>query len=113
MSLVSRVSHLFRRRSGTDGALNREQIIAQLDPWVLACAVGAMNGSIYGNIGSRGHLNFDLWFYLLNKDRLERIGPLGDLRESLRWFAFQNRNFHMFEVMREECRKRGLPEPEV
>jgi len=89
--------------NGSDDA-----IIAALDPWTLACAVGADNGTVGGR-----YMGFDLWLDLSKQNWLpeakERLGFLTGTRiiAALRSYVAANRHLHMSAVMAMEQQKRG------
>jgi len=76
------------------------EIVKQLDPWTVACAVGAMNGSIYGDVGSRGAVNFDIWLRMVNREKWPPSIPPDQIETALREFANENRGTHMMEIPR-------------
>lgn len=94
-----------KRRSPPAAEATREQIIAAFEPWTLACAVGSMNGTIYGN-NRRGWLTFDRWLFAVKKT--DWPVPLPAAIEALRSYAETNRHRNMEEVFYdEEAKRRG------
>lgn len=87
-----------------------DEVTSKLEPWVLACAVGAMNGSIYGAVGARGLMDFDTWLSLVRRDDWKALTGVADsiTERALRAFATANQHRHMNEVCRDEEIKRGL-----
>ncbi len=82
-----------------------EEILLRLNnPWLLACAVGAMNGSIYGGVGSRGVINFDSWLRLVRRNDWRNLTGVDDTltEDALRSFATANKSRHMNEVLHEQ-----------
>jgi hypothetical protein len=69
-----------------------------------------MNGSAYGEIGSRGRLDFDLWFRCVEKSSWKSTGTNeAKVRDALRSYAQKNQHKHMKQVMQEEQSRRGVP----
>lgn len=89
---------------------DNNDIIAKLNPWLLACAVGAMNGSIYGAVGASGLMDFDSWLRLVRRDDWQALTGVPDsvTEQALRSFAVANKHRHMAEVCADEERRRGL-----
>lgn len=89
--------------------LSESEIIARLDPWSLAVAVGVTNGSVYASNGQLGMLTFDSWWNLVNKDDWRKIGVSDQaIRQALQSYARANSHKHMNQVMHEEELNRGL-----
>lgn len=89
-----------------------ERIIAAVDPWMLACAVGAENGTVGIRIG------FDSWFRSSSRNWLSAAAKDSgaseqQIRSALRRFVRRNLKRHMNEVLDAECRRRGLAAPIV
>jgi hypothetical protein len=84
-----------------------EHIINSIDPWTLACAVGAENGT-----GGRRY-GFNMWYRHLHKDQLLQVSAtLGvterRIKKVLKRFATQNNGQHMNSVLQELRQKRGM-----
>jgi hypothetical protein len=89
-------------------------VVVQLDPWLLACAVGAFNGSIYYGSG-RNPLYFAAWINLVDLDDALRVTGLSmkKLRAVLMRYAIANCNKHMIDVLTDEHRRHGLLPPQI
>lgn len=103
---------LFGKVSAALGIVPSERVIAAMDPWTLACAVGAENGSGGMAIG------FDMWFRLSRKNWLPELvaktcAAPSIIESALRGFVSANRHRDMMEVMREQEAARGLPSAPV
>jgi hypothetical protein len=85
-----------------------EEIIARLEPWVLACAVGAANGSIYGKIGAPGRLNLNLWLLCVNRSDWNTGVSEAKTEAALRRYVSLHRHQHMNDVLHEEETRRGM-----
>ena len=84
-----------------------ERIINAIDPWTLACAVGAVNGTAGRRYG------FNMWYRHLHKDQLVQVSvALGvterRIKKVLEQFATQNNGQHMNSVLQELRQKRGM-----
>jgi hypothetical protein len=84
-----------------------ERIINAIDPWTLACAVGAVNGTAGRRYG------FNMWYRHLHKDQLVQVSAaLGvterRIKKVLKQFATQNNGQHMNSVLQELRQKRGM-----
>lgn len=85
-----------------------DQIIAAMDPWTLACAVGAENGTVGVHIG------FETWLLLSRGNWMAAVVTSTGAAESrieaaLLAFVSANKAQHMNSVLREQETKRGLP----
>ena len=77
--------------------LSADEIIAAMDPWMLACAVGAENGSIGRRMG------FDMWLRLSRKNWMPEVCMKTGASEliieaTMREFVRQNRERHFRDV---------------
>jgi hypothetical protein len=87
---------------------NAEQITSKLSPWLLACAVGSHNGSIYGGYG-KNPLGFERWLLLVGRKEWAGTGfSETQIERALRKYAVANEARDMMEVLREEEARRGL-----
>lgn len=102
------IAKMWRERRKQDSSAD-DEIILKLDPWLLACAVGAMNGSMYGAVGTRGIMDFDVWILLVNKDKWRKRTGKPDVvvEQVLRRYAEAHRSEPMEFVLRGEEKKRG------
>src|ERR1700730_12671741 len=103
--IFNRINSLFA------DARTQDQIIAAIDPWVLACAVGALNGSCYATVGSQRMINFDNRLRMIQKHWLPRITEFtgtsdGQVINALKAFTEKNRHMDMCEVLVEVQRSR-------
>ena len=84
------------------------EITAKLDPWLLACAVGAKNGSIYGPIRSRGLITFDTWLSVVNRDKWQDIGfTVAAIEKALRAYAVEHSSLDIEAVLKMEQTRRA------
>ncbi len=97
-------------RTDMEDTVTDEQIEDRLKPWTLACAVGALNGSIYGAIGSRGAIGFDLWIEMVNGKEWHSLTGTSDVRVKrvLRAYASKHVREHMNDTLRREESRRGM-----
>lgn len=88
---------------------SHEEITSKLEPWTLACAVGASNGTIYAS-GQRGLLNLKTWLRLVNRDGWQHLtgASMGRIDAAIRVYVRANQHKHMNAVLREEEQRRGL-----
>lgn len=85
------------------------EIAAKLEPWTLACAVGAANGTIYGP-GQGGMLTLDLWLHCVQRKKWQSLTGVSDARteKAIRSYVKLHRHQHMNDVLREEEARRGI-----
>lgn len=88
-----------------------QTIIDAIDPWVLACAVGAKNGTI-------GFKGYSYWFHRSwpswGPDVCAKTGAWPyQVRRALRWFVAWRPMTPYDVVLRQVERERGLPESNV
>lgn len=92
-------------------SVHPDDIISAMDPWMLACAVGAENGSIGTSIG------FDMWFRLSKENWMPEVVRTSGASErqiegALRAFVARNSSKNYQTVLRNEEAIRGrAPSP--
>jgi hypothetical protein len=101
-----RVMGIFKRIAAVLSPPPAHEIIATIDPWTLASAVGAENGSIGIAIG------FDSWLHLSRKNwmpQLQKTISASDaaIERALRQFVRENRARNYLSVLRAEQAKRA------
>jgi hypothetical protein len=84
------------------------EIIGRLNPWVLACAVGAANGSIYGKIGASSILNLNSWLLCVNRSGWNTGVSKAETEAALRRYVSLHLHQHMNDVLMEEETQRGM-----
>lgn len=91
---------------------SENRIVAACDPWTLACAIGAVNGT------NGMAANFDSWFRLSQSNWVPEIqtktgASVGEIKSAVHHFAKQNRGLCLINAVREICVARGLPQAPV
>jgi len=89
-----------------------DEIIAAFDPWTLACAVGAANGTIGVSMG------FEWWLTLAEPNFIDKVlNRVKATREeavgALRTYVKANVAYNYETILRREETKRGLPSAPV
>jgi hypothetical protein len=88
--------------------LTNEQIIDAMEPWTLACAVGAENGTIGSCMG------YDMWLQVSAVNWLPATqsklngASVRAIKNALRAFVTENFNKNYMVVLREQEQKRGM-----
>lgn len=85
-----------------------EEIIRAFDPWTLACAVGAKNGTVGSPMG------YEMWRKLSEPNWMPKARARCGASEraigaALKEFVSANEHLDMIDVLRAEQKKRGLP----
>lgn len=94
-------------------AATDEQIIMAMDPWTLACATGAENGTVEGL-----SCGFDMWLSLSKKNWMPKVLSTikctdRGVESALRRFVARNVAKHYRQVLSEQTALRGQPSPLV
>lgn len=89
-----------------------EKIIAAMDPWTLACAVGAENGSIGTSMG------FDMWFEIAAKNFAPKVmtktnSSFNAVKKALRAYVDANQHLDYAIVLKTVTAARNLPQAVV
>ena len=110
MNILAQILKVFQKTTHAK-RLTQAEILSRLNPWTLACSVGALNGSIYGRVGERGFITLEIWCRHVEKDDWERLTGIADqqqILEALRQFAIENQNRNMIDVLKDLEQERGL-----
>ena len=112
MSAVNRYVQLFNqlaaafRCAPTPPAVTDEQILQAISSWMLACAVGALNGS------SGWRYGYNSWFdccrntWVLGVCATMKVTP-GRVQNALLHYATQHQSEHYTDTLRRENQMRG------
>lgn len=100
------ILEVFRVAVGLLNPVQPATIISTMDPWTLACAVGADNGTIGTTIG------FDMWLRLSRKNWMPQVqqktrASEAEIEFALRHFVRANAAKNYRVVLREEESRRG------
>jgi hypothetical protein len=95
---------------GNRRSLDEDRIICTCDPWTLACAVGAVNGT------NGLAIDYDHWFKLSQSNWLPEIqhqtgASVAEIRTAVHNFAKANKHLHLHNALHSICAARGLPSP--
>lgn len=83
-----------------------EKIIRAIEPWMLACAVGAENGTTGSICG------FDMWFRISRENWVQRVkartgASEKQIEKTIRAFVAANKSRHYQEVLEQYEAERG------